>query len=510
MHVHGMLYAMTSAPPTPLTLAPGQRWDARLWSILLVVCGVIFLDALDVSMVGMSLPSIGSDLGVDLSSLQWVVTGYVLGYGGLLLLGGRTADLLGRRRVFLVALGVFAVVSMLSAVVSSPELLVAARFVKGLAAAFTAPAALSIITTTFPEGPHRNRALSIFTTCGASGFSMGLIFGGLLTEVGWRWTFLLPGPVALLILLFAIRTIPNSPRDDVAGGYDFPGAISVTAAMLLLVYGVVNAPHAGWASVQTVVLFAAAAALLAAFIVIERRSSHPLVRLGILTLAPLRRANLAILVVFGAYIAFQFIGTLYMQTLLGWSSFETALGFLPAGLLVALLSPNAGKLADRIGTETMIVAAMALFVAGYALSLRIGPEAAYFSTVFPTIMLIGLGFAIGFPALNIQAVSGVPDHEQGLASGLFNTSNQVGGAVVLAIVTAVISSQAVGVTTPAGMLSAYKPGLAVVTGISALGLVIALTGLRGLRARREAEAVEAAELAAVQKELAEEEMSPVA
>ncbi len=485
-----------------------MTWDARLWGALLVVCGVIFLDGLDVSMVGMSLPSIGSDLGVSLSSLQWVVTGYVLGYGGLLLLGGRAADLLGRRRVFLIALAVFAVVSMLSSLATSPELLIAARFVKGVAAAFTAPAALSIITTTFHEGPDRNRALSIFTTCAASGFSMGLILGGALTEVGWRWTFLMPGPVALIVLLFAIKLIPNSPRDKAAGGYDIPGAITVTAGMLSLVYAVVGAEHAGWVSVQTIGMFVLAAVLLGAFIAIEQRSKHPLVRLGILRNASLRRANLAILTVFGAYVAFQLIGTLYLQNLLGWSSFETALAFLPAGLLVATLSPNAGKLADRIGTETMIIAAMALFVAGYALSLRIGPEAAYFSTVFPTIMLIGLGFAIGFPALNIQAVSGVPDHEQGLASGLFNTSNQVGGAVVLAIVTAVISSQSVGVTTPAGMLSAYKPGLAVVTGISALGLVIALTGLRGLRARREAEAVEAAELAAVQKELAEEEMSP--
>ncbi|WP_132208261.1 MFS transporter [Kribbella steppae] len=501
----------TTHTPSPAGTAPARMtWDARLWGALLVVCGVIFLDGLDVSMVGMSLPSIGADLGVSLSSLQWVVTGYVLGYGGLLLLGGRAADLLGRRRVFLIALAVFAVVSMLSSLATSPELLIAARFVKGIAAAFTAPAALSIITTTFHEGPDRNRALSIFTTCAASGFSMGLILGGALTEVGWRWTFLMPGPVALIVLLFAIKLIPNSPRDNAAGGYDVPGAITVTAGMLSLVYAVVGAEHAGWVSVQTIGMFALAAALLAGFVAIELRSKHPLVRLGILRNASLRRANLAILTVFGAYVAFQLIGTLYLQNLLGWSSFETALAFLPAGLLVATLSPNAGKLADRIGTEAMIVAAMALFVVGYGLSLRIGPESAYFSTVFPTIMLIGLGFAIGFPALNIQAVSGVPDHEQGLASGLFNTSNQVGGAVVLAIVTAVISSQSVGVTNPAGMLSAYKPGLAVVTGISALGLVIALTGLRGLRARRAAEATEAAELAAVQNELAEEEMSPAA
>ena len=492
MHMHGMLYVMTSAPPTLSSIAPDQRWDSRLWAILLVVCGVIFLDALDVSMVGMSLPSIGSDLGVDISSLQWVVTGYVLGYGGLLLLGGRTADLLGRRRVFLVALGVFAVVSMLSAVVSSPELLVAARFVKGLAAAFTAPAALSIITTTFPEGTHRNRALSIFTTCGASGFSMGLIFGGLLTEVGWRWTFLLPGPVALLILLFAIRTIPNSPRDDAAGGYDFPGAISVTAAMLALVYAVVGAPQAGWVSAQTIGLFALAAVLLVTFVLVERRSSHPLVRLGILTLAPLRRANLAILVVFGAYIAFQFIGTLYMQTLLGWSSFETALGFLPAGLLVAVLSPNAGKLADRIGTGRMIVLGMSMFVAAYALALRIGSEPAYLSTVLPTMLLVGLGFAITFPALNIQATAGVEDHEQGLASGLLSTSAQVGGAIVLAVVTAVIDSQSRGITAPTEMMSAYRPGLFVVAGVALLGLLVSLPGL--IRRSTESPATDAGEL----------------
>lgn len=487
-----------------------MTWDARLWGALLVVCGVIFLDGLDVSMVGMSLPSIGADLGVSLSSLQWVVTGYVLGYGGLLLLGGRTADLLGRRRVFLIALAVFAVVSMLSSLASNPELLIAARFVKGIAAAFTAPAALSIITTTFHEGPDRNRALSIFTTCAASGFSMGLILGGALTEVGWRWTFLMPGPVALIVLLFGLKLIPNSPRDDAAGGYDVPGAITVTGGMLSLVYAVVGAEGAGWVSVQTIGLFALAVVLLAGFVAIELRTKHPLVRLGILRNASLRRANLAILTVFGSYVAFQLIGTMYLQNLLGWSSFQTALGFLPAGILVVTLSPNVGKIVDRVGTEKMIIVAMALFVAGYALAQRIGPESAYFSTVFPTIVLLGLGFALGFPSLNIQAVSGVPDREQGLASGLFNTSNQVGGAVVLAIVTAVISSRTAGDTAPSGVLSAYKSGLGVVAGIAALGLVIALTGLRGLKARRAAEETEAAELAAVQDELAEEEMTPAA
>jgi predicted MFS family arabinose efflux permease len=275
--------------------------------------------------------------------------------------------------------------------------------------------------------------------------------------------------------------------------------------MLTLVFTVVGAEGAGWASVRTIGLFVLSAALLAAFVVIERRSKHPLVRLGILRNPTLRRANLATMTVFGAYVAFQFVGTMYFQNLLGWSSFETALGFLPAGLLVAFLSPHAGKVADRIGTERMVVAGMALFTVGYALSLRIGPESAYLSTVMPTIVLLGLGFAITFPALNIQATSGVADHEQGLASGLFNTSTQVGGAIVLAVTTAVIGSQSRGVTAPSGMLAAYKPALAVVTGIAVLGLLVGLAGVRGLLSRKAA----ASELEDLQAEPAED-MRPAA
>jgi|SRR5215208_2534229 len=212
------------------------HWDARLWGALIVLCGVVFLDALDVSMVGVALPSIRADLGLSTSELQWVVSGYVLAYGGLLLLGGRTADLLGRKRTLLIALGGFVVASALGGLADDGTVLVLARFVKGLSAAFTAPAALSIITTTFPEGPARNRALSIFTTVGASGFSLGLVLGGALTEIGWRWTFLLAAPVALVLLFLIPRLIPADR--GVAGGrraYDVPGAVTVSAAVLLLV-----------------------------------------------------------------------------------------------------------------------------------------------------------------------------------------------------------------------------------------------------------------------------------
>jgi MFS family permease len=274
MQVHVLFHPMI--PSTQ-----DEPWGAPLWGVLTVLCAVVFLDGLDVSMVGVALPSIQAELGMSTSSLQWVVSGYVLGYGGLLLLGGRTADLLGRRRVLLVALAVFAAASLLGGLVSDGTLLIAARFIKGMSAAFTAPAALSIITTTFAEGPARNRALSIFTACAASGFSLGLVLSGLLTEIGWRWTFLMPVPVAILALVFGARLVPGGEQrsEGGEGGYDILGALTITAAMLLLVFTVVEAPDVS--VVRSVLTGAASLGLLALFGWLERRVRHPLVRLGI-------------------------------------------------------------------------------------------------------------------------------------------------------------------------------------------------------------------------------------
>jgi MFS family permease len=449
------------------------RWDRRLWLSLILLCGVLFLDGLDVSMVGMALPSIRDDLGLTTSQLQWVVSGYVLGYGGLLLLGGRVADLLGRKRALVGALSVFFVASILGGLVSDPTLLVATRFIKGAAAAFTAPASLSLITTTFAEGPARNKALSIYTACGASGFSFGLILGGLMTEVGWRYTFLLPVPFALAILVLAPRVLrPDAPLSRVRGAFDIPGAVTITAGMLLLVRTVVRAPDAGWSSPETIVAFAAAAGLLALFVAIEHRTSQPLVRLGILRSGTLVRANLGGMAMFGGYAAFQFVVTLFLQNELGWSSLHTALAFLPAGLLVAFGSPRVGALVDRFGTERLVATGFALFVAGYALFLRVGHSPTYMTDIFPTILLLGAGFALTFPSLNMQATAGIADHEQGLASGLVSTSIQVGGALVLAISSAIVASGA-----GSDFLAAIQPALAVVVGVSALGLLATLSGL---------------------------------
>lgn len=467
---------MTSPLNTP---ASEGRWTPRLWGTLLVLCAAMFLDALDVSMVGVALPSIGADLGLSTSTLQWIVSGYILGYGGLLLLGGRAADLLGRRQVFLVALGVFAVASLLGGLVDSGPLLIASRFIKGLSAAFTAPAGLSIITTTFAEGPLRNRALSIYTTCGATGYSMGLVFSGLLTEASWRYTMLLPAPVALIALIAGLKLLPRSAREQSTGGYDIPGAVLGTTSMLLLVYTVVQAAEAGWGSARTILSFLAVAVLLTAFVAVERRSPSPLIRLGVLRSGPQVRAQLGALTFLGSYIGFQFLVTLYMQQVLGWSALHTALAFLPAGTLVALSATKVGTVIDRFGTPRLIVAGFALMVVGYLLFLRIDLDPVYASVILPTMLLVGAAFALTFPSLNVQATNGVDEHEQGMVSGLLNTSVQVGGALFLAVVTAVLTANAPAENAaPQAVLDSYLPGLTVVTGVAVAGLLISLTGLR--------------------------------
>ncbi|WP_246007208.1 MFS transporter [Actinomadura pelletieri] len=468
--------ASTVGAPTSKSAPAEQTWTPRLWGVLAVLCAVLFLDGLDVSMVGVALPSIGTELGLSTTSLQWIVNGYVLGYGGLLLLGGRTADLFGRRKVFIIAIAVFAVASLIGGLVNNGALLIATRFIKGLAAAFTAPTALSILTTTFQEGPARNRALSVFSVFGASGYSSGLILGGLLTGIGWRWTFLMPVPLALIALVAGLVLIPKD-RPAAGGGHDIVGAVTLTGGMLLAVYAVVSAPERGWLDPITLGLVASAVVLLAAFFVTENKVRHPLIRLGILRIGSIVRANLSIIALFGSYLSFQFMMTLYLQDVLHWSPLKMALALLPAGLVVAVGSPFVGQLINRFGTAKLIISALTSLSLGYAwFLLTAGNTPNYLVSILPTMVLLGGGFAFGFSAIMAQATEGIDDSEQGLASGLVHTSAQVGAALVLAVVTVLVAD---GTAPGSENFAEFHPGANLVSVVAVVGLILNLVPLLG-------------------------------
>ena len=479
-----------------MSTVPTESWSPRTKALLAVLCAALFLDSMDVSMVGVALPSIRADLGLSTSTLQWVVSAYVLGYGGFLLLGGRAADLVGRREVFLASLGLFTLATIMGGVVSTGLLVIISRFIKGLAAALTAPAGMSIITTTFAEGPARNRALGIYTGCAAAGFTLGLVLSGLLTEVSWRATFLFPAPLALCALVGGLALIPRGERASAAGrGYDLLGAITVTASLLLLVFTVTEAQNIGWGSARTVVSFIVVAVLLAAFVAIEQRVANPLLRLSLLRSRSVLGANVAGFLYQGSYMGFQFILVLYVQRVLGWSALETACAILPMGVLVGLLAPRMGAAIGRFGLPAVMLTGFCMLVAGYANMLRIGQHGSYPGVLLPSLLLIGLSFVLSFPCINIQATSQVPNADQGMAAGLVNASIQIGAAIGLAAVTAVVTAGTGTGSSAASQLAGYRPGLAAVLGIGALGLLVVVINAtlgRGANAQSEVDAEAAA------------------
>jgi MFS family permease len=474
----------------------GEKWDRRLWATVAILCGALFLDAMDLSSLNVALPTIGTHLRMSASSLQWVVSGYVLGYGGFLLLGGRAADLLGRRRVFLVALTVFALASALGGVANDGTLVVATRLIKGVAAAFTIPAGLSILTTTFPEGAARHKALGAYAAAAATGFSLGLVIGGLLSELGWRYVFLVPAPITAVLVLAAIRVLDAANEPSLEHRhYDLLGALTVTGSMVALVYSVVEAPSRGWLDGRTIGGLALSALLLLAFVVVESRSPQPLVRFGILRSRTLVSANVAAMLYFGSYLGFQFLATLYVQNVAGWSPIDTALAFLPSGMFLPIMGAQAERLIGRFGTARLIGAALTAFAIGYALFLREDSHhLTYLTMLLPSMLFIGLGWGLGFPAMNVQATGGVADAEQGLAAGLFNTSLQIGAAILVAVVSAVISSYttAVGGGSEAqGILNAMRPTLAILIAVAVAGVLMLLALLRLGAVRRTADVLPA-------------------
>ncbi len=446
------------------------------WGLLFVLCGAIFLEGIDVSMMGVALPSIRAELGMSTGSLQWVVSAYVLGYGGFMLLGGRAADLFGRRKMFLLWLTVFFAFSGLGGLSTEGWMLITARFVTGISAAFMTPAGLSIITTSFAEGTARNKALLVYAGTAAAGFSLGLVVGGILSEISWRWVFFGPVLMAFVILLAAIRLIPASDRQKASSkGFDLAGAVSVTAAMLLLVYGVVESSNLGWS--WTAGILACSALLFGLFATIERRSASPLVRLGIFSASSLVRANLGAMLFAGSFFGFQFVTVLYLQELRGWSSLETGLALLAVGVDSILAPTLTPKLVNRFGNIPVIFGGFCLAALAYALFLPIGLDWTY-AAMFPTMILTGLAFSLTYGPLTIAATDGIAEEEQGLASGLLNTSFQFGAALGLAVVTAV----QIGATgldkSPQALLDSYRTAMMVPIAASLLGIGITALGLR--------------------------------
>ncbi|WUJ67933.1 MFS transporter [Kribbella soli] len=448
------------------TVTP-ERLTGRAWAVLFILCGAIFLEGIDVSMMGVALPSIRAELGLATGELQWIVSAYALSYGGFVLLGGRAADLLGRGRMFVTWLVVFLLFSGLGGFATEGWVLILARFVTGIAAAFMTPAGLSIITTTYPEGPQRNKALLVYAGTAAGGFSLGMVTGGLLSAIDWRWVFFAPVIVSAVILVGAIALIPRDTAAKPSGGFDLAGALTLTGSMLLLVATVVRAPDVP--PTQTTGTAAAGLVLLAAFVLIEQRVSSPLIRLGLLQNAALVRANLGAILLVGSFVGFQFIAVLYLQELRGWSELETGLALMVIGIDAVLAPTLTPWLVNRFGNGRVVLGGFVLAALAYTAFLPLGQS---FAAMLPAFLLLGLAFALTYGPLTIAATERVAEDEQGLASGVLTTSFQFGSALGLAVVAAVLAT--------AGELTAdgFRNGLVVPLAAAVLGVLLAGTPVR--------------------------------
>ena len=467
---------MTTASP------PGEAVDNRRWFVLVLVCIAQFMVVLDATITNVALPSIQTGLDFSTSSLQWVVNAYTLAFGGFLLLGGRAADFVGRRRLFVLGVIVFTGASLVCGLAQSSEMLIAARALQGLGAAMVSPAALSIVTTTFREGPERAKALSVWAAIAVGGAAIGLLMGGVLTEyLSWEWVFFVNVPVGVIAILLSLRFIPESRQAD-TNGVDVLGAITVTAGLTLLVYAIVKTQDYGWASAETIGMAVGAAALLTAFVLIELRSKAPLVRLGIFRQRSLTGANLAMLAVTGGMFAIFYFASLYVQQTLGFTPVQAGLAFLPLTAGIILFSGIAQQLVGRVGVKPVALVGMFVAAIGLMWLARIPVDGHYASDVLPGILVMSAGLGLTFVPMTLIATTGVADADAGLASGIFNSSQQIGGALGLAILSTVAASTTADALpsgtapTPAENASAlvdgFQAAFAVGSGLMIVGVLI--------------------------------------
>jgi EmrB/QacA subfamily drug resistance transporter len=458
--------------------------DPRRWQALALVCAAFFMTVLDGTIVTVALPSIKTALHVPDNRLQWVLIAYSITFGGFLLLGGRAADLLGRRRMFMIGVAVFTTASLACGLANSIGVLIAARAVQGLGAALVSPATLSIITTTFDEGAERNKALGIWGAIGASGAAAGVLFGGILTKyAGWEWIFFVNIPVGALVLALT-RLVVRESRIPGLRGFDVGGAVTITSSLALLVYAISKAPDVGWTSGRTIGFLIGSAVLFVAFLVIETRSSAPMVSFDIFRIRSVTGANVSGFLLGAVVFSNFFLLTLYVQQVLGYSALKTGLTFLATAGMVVPAAGISQALVTKFGPRPVMAFGLTLITGGMLWYTQIPVEGSFVTHLLPGYLLVGVGMGFSFVPMSIAALAGVEPQEAGLASGLINTSQQIGGALGVAIAATVAFTHsktllAAGHSAASAATGGYALGFWVLAGISAVSVVACLALVRG-------------------------------
>jgi len=459
--------------------------DRKRWIALYVLCAGVLMIVIDATIVNVALPSIQDDLGFSQSNLAWVVNAYLIAFGGLLLLAGRMGDLIGQRRIFLIGLGVFTVASLLCAVSQSQGLLIAARFVQGVGGALTSAVILGMIVTMFPEPREQAKAIGVYGFVASAGGSIGLLAGGALTEaINWHWIFFINIPVGIVTAFLATRLVADSPGIGLKAGADLPGAVLLTGGLMLGVYTILQVSEQGWGSTQTLGLGAVSIALLAAFVARQARITNPLMPLRLFHSRNVAGANVVIALLVVGMFGMFFLGALYLQRILGYSPLEVGLAFLPSTVVMGTMSLKlSGPLAMRYGPKAILLVSLVSIGIGLLLFALTPLDATYVTQVMPATIFIGIGAGLGFPSLMGLAMSGATPSDSGLASGLINTSVQVGGAIGLAVLATLASERtatlraggdSVDAALNGGFHLAYLIGAALV----AVAIVVALSVLR--------------------------------
>jgi EmrB/QacA subfamily drug resistance transporter len=432
---------MSTTAPVLSPSAPARAPSSR-WLILVIACMAQFMVVLDATVVNVALPAIQRGLHFSSGNLQWVVNAYTLVFGGFLLLGGRAADLVGRKRLFVAGVVLFSLASLLNGLAQSSTMLILGRGLQGLGGALVSPAALSIITTTFTENSERTRALGVWSAIAAGGGAVGLLLGGALTDlVSWPWIFIVNVPVGLITLVMALRSVPESRAELGHRSFDLAGALSVTAGLVVLVFGIVKAQNYGWGSARTIALLAGGVALLAAFLLIERRSVAPLMRLSIFRVRTLAVADGVLLLVASGMFGMFFFASLYVQEILGYSPLRAGLAFLPVTAGIVIGAGLAQQLIGRLGVRNVALGGIVLAAIGMGVLTQLPVHGSYVGNLLVGLLPMSIGMGLTFVPITLLGTGGVGDDDAGLASGLFNTAQQVGGSLGLAILSTLAASQ---------------------------------------------------------------------